>query len=148
MRFKLSFLSSPDNLQVWWGKNKIYMRGLGGGGVCISKNRMPNRGAFCFFKHLPHSGEKNIMVTYHLITLKNNQRPSLIFKWVQNLESTSSSMCYMHWLRCPCQCLHHAVINPPLLILSLDLLSFLLNASLLCMWLSFLTRDLFHSSQQ
>jgi hypothetical protein len=85
---------------------------------------------------------------YHLLTLRNNQRRSLIFKWVQNLESTSSSMCYMHWLSCTCDCLHHAVKNPPLLILSLDLLSFLLNASLLCMWLSFLTRDLFHSSQQ
>jgi hypothetical protein len=109
---------------------------------------MPNRRAFCFFKHLPHIGGKNIMVTYHLITLKNNQRRSLMFKWVQNLESTSSSMCYMHSLSCPCHCLHHAVKNSPSLILSLDLLSILLNASLLCMWLSFLTRDLFHSSQE
>jgi hypothetical protein len=116
--------------------------------VCISKNRMPARGAFCFFTHWPHSGGKNMMITYRLITLKNNQRRSLIFKWVQNLEITSSCMCYMHWLSCPCHGLHHAVKNPPLLVLSLDRHSFLLKAYLLCMWLSFLTRDLFHSSQQ
>ncbi len=51
-------------------KQNIYEGGWGGDRVCISKNRMPNRGAFCFFKHLPHTGGKNIMVTYHLITIK------------------------------------------------------------------------------
>jgi len=124
------------------GKNKI----IWDRGVCIWRNRMAARGTFCFFTHLPHSGGKNI--TYRLITLKNNQRRSLIFQWVQNLESTSSGMCYMHWLSCPSHCLHHAVKNPRLLILSLDTWSLLLNASLLCMWVSFLTRHLFHSSQE
>jgi hypothetical protein len=78
------------------GKNKIYMRGAGRRRGMHFKKQNAQRRAFCFFKHLPHSGGKNIMVTYYLITLKNNQRRSLIFKWVQNLESTSSSMCYMH----------------------------------------------------
>jgi hypothetical protein len=65
------------------------------GGVHLKKQNGRQRGIL-LFTHLPHSGEKKIMVTYLLITLKNNQRRSLIFKWVQNLESTSSGMGYMH----------------------------------------------------
>jgi len=50
-------------------------------------------------------------------------------------------MCYMHWLSCMCHCFHHAVKNPALLIHSLELPSFLLKGSLVCMRLSSLTMD-------
>jgi hypothetical protein len=101
--------------------------GGGGGGVCISLNRVTARGAFCFSQwQKEYIG--NILSNH----TENNS------KKVFNLEMGSEFgklllMFYMHSLSCPCHCLHHAVKNPPLLILSLDLCSFLIYASLLCM---------------
>jgi hypothetical protein len=68
-----------------------------------------SRGHFKIFKHLWNSGGKNPLVTYRLITLKNNSKQ--VFNRVWNSESTSWCICYMHWLSCMCHCFHHAVKN-------------------------------------
>jgi len=69
-------------------EQNIYERGRG---VHFEKQNAHQRGILLF--QTPTTQWRK---EYHLLTLKNNQRRSLIFKWVQNLEITSSSMCYMH----------------------------------------------------
>jgi hypothetical protein len=51
-RFKLSFLLSPDTLQVLWGKTKVYE----GGRVCISKK-----------SECPPDGHSAFSNTYHTL---------------------------------------------------------------------------------